>query len=198
MAEETNPQQNATPPADEAGGTATTEAPPWGDNFDPARAWHTIQTLREREKELSKIEPLTPEAKQQLTEYNRLVAASKSELERSQEETNRWQTEAERWRTTSVSSRIEALAAPDFAFPADAVAKLDPAQYLDAGGTINDAAITRDLKAILDERPNWRRQADPAKPRTPAPNHGQGSGGGVPVVDPRQEFAAILQGNLAR
>lgn len=32
--------------------TTTTEAPPWGDDFDPARAWKTIQSLRETEKTL--------------------------------------------------------------------------------------------------------------------------------------------------
>lgn len=29
------------------------QAPPWGDDFDPARAWKTITSLRDKEKELS-------------------------------------------------------------------------------------------------------------------------------------------------
>lgn len=169
--------------------------PPWGDDFDPARAWHTIQTLREREKELSKVTPLTDDQKQRLDEYDRLVQASKSDLERAQEERDRWQAEADRWRSSSVTSRIEALAATDFAYPADAVAKLDPMNYLDAGGVIDETAIKRDLAAILEERPNWRRQAEPSKPRVPAPNGAQGSGG-TAVADPRQEFAAFLTSNL--
>jgi len=177
--------------------TDQAETPPWGDDFDPARAWKTIQHLREREKELSKVEALTPEHKQQIEEYNRLVEASKSDLERAQEERNRWQTEADRWRKTSVTSRIEALAAPDFAYPADAVAKLDPDSYIDAGGTIDEVAIKRDLDALLAERPIWRRQAETPekKTRVPGPNAAQGSGGGgTQAVDPRQEFAAIIQG----
>lgn len=32
------------------------ETPPWGDDFDPARAWKTIQTLREKEKRLQDFE----------------------------------------------------------------------------------------------------------------------------------------------
>ena len=180
-------------PSDKAG------APPWGEDFDPARAWHTIQTLREREKELSRVTPLTPEQQSRLDEYDRLVEASKSDLERATEERDRWMNEATRWRTTSVSSRIEALAAPDFAYPADAVAKLNPDNYLDAGGVIDETAIKRDLAAILDERPNWRRQQDERKPRTPAPNQSQGSGGGgAPAPDPRQEFAQILTQSLNR
>ncbi|MEZ3160132.1 hypothetical protein AB1K54_06220 [Microbacterium sp. BWT-B31] len=37
---------------DEAPTDASTTAPPWGDDFDPARAWQTISKLREGEKEL--------------------------------------------------------------------------------------------------------------------------------------------------
>lgn len=195
MTEQT-PEQNTTTTdaATPQGDGDKTAAPPWGDDFDPARAWHTIQTLREREKELSKVTPITDEQKQQLNEYNRLVEASKTELERSQEELNRWQNEATRWRDTSVTSKIEALAANDFVIPSDAVDKLTPANYIDAGGTIDEAAIKRDLAKILDERPHWRRQTEPAK-RVPAPNPGQGSGGGGNAPsDPRAEFAAILQG----
>lgn len=193
----TEPAPEETPAVDAPAETEpTTETPPWGDDFDPARAWSTIQKLREREKELSKVTPLTPDAQQKLSEYDRLVEASKSDLERAQEERDRWQTEADRWRTSSVTSRIEALAAPDFAYPADAVAKLDPAAYLDAGGVIDEAAIRRDLAKVLEERPNWRRQVDEPAPksRVPAPNPAQGSGGGGNApVDPRQEFAALLQ-----
>lgn len=57
------------------------ETPPWGDDFDPARAWQTITNLREREKELSKSQ-LTPDQQKQLEEYNRLVEASKTEQQR--------------------------------------------------------------------------------------------------------------------
>lgn len=198
VTENTTPE--ATTSAAEQQNTGQEETPPWGDDFDPARAWKTIQNLREREKELSKVEALTPEHKQQLEEYNRLVEASKSDMERAQEERDRWQAEADKWRSASMTSRIEALAANDFAFPADAVEKLKANNYLDAGGVIDDAAIRRDLAAILEERPHWRKQPETVekKPRVPAPNPGQGSGGGNPVADPRQEFAAILQGQLNR
>lgn len=55
------------------------QAPPWGDDFDPARAWHTIQSLREREKELaSQNKAATAELEKQrqasMTEAEKAVA----------------------------------------------------------------------------------------------------------------------------
>lgn len=108
MSEQT-PEAQA-PEAQEAPtGEQTAEAPPWGDDFDPARAWHTIQTLREREKELSKQPKLTPQQQQQLDEYNRLVEASKSEAQRQQEAIEAAKHEAETARAEAI--RYKAAAA---------------------------------------------------------------------------------------
>lgn len=138
------------------------------------------------------------EAAPKLSEYDRLVEASKSDLERVQESEQRWQTEAETWRKAAVGSRIQALAAVDFADPSDAVTALAEKNYLDAGGQIDEAAIRTDLAAVLDQKPHWRRTEGAPTPRVPAPNPAQGSGGGTPSADPAQEFAAILQGQLHR
>lgn len=82
----TEPAPITSTPAQEPTTPATsTEAPPWGSDFDPARAWHTIQQLREREKELARQPRLTNEQQQQLSDYQRLVEASKSEDQRKQE-----------------------------------------------------------------------------------------------------------------
>ena len=58
-----------------------------------------------------------------------------------QEELTRWQNEASTWRTQAVSSRVETLAAGEFADPSDALSAIDPGKYLDAGGQINEEAI---------------------------------------------------------
>lgn len=84
------------------------EAPPWGDDFDPARAWHTIQQLREREKELSKQPKMTAEQQQQLDEYNRLVEASKSEAQRQAEALEAARREAEMTRAEAIRYKAAA------------------------------------------------------------------------------------------
>ncbi len=137
-------------------------------------------------------------AKPKLAEYDKLVEASKTDLERKAEEVTRWQTDAEKWRTAAVSARIEALAAPDFADPSDAATALaDPGKYLDAGGQINEAAIKTELTALLERKPHWRRNESNPAPRAPAPNYAQGSGvDGKAAANPAAEFAAILHSQL--
>lgn len=176
-------------------------APPWGDeaNFDPERAWKLIQDLRADKEKLSARPVLTDEQSHQLDEYQRLVQASKTEQERQAEELSRWQTEAQKWRTDAVSARVQAIAATDFADPSDAIGAVDPASYIDAGGQIDEAAIQRDLSALLERKPHWRRTPDgPQAPRVPAPNPAQGAGGGSTPADPGAQFAAILQAQLRR
>lgn len=139
------------------------------------------------------------EAKPKLSEYDRLVEASKSDLERANEAAQRWQQETERWRQVGVSSRVQALAG-DFADPSDALTALGDKvnNYIDAGGTINDDAIKTDLAELLDKKPHWRKATEaPKGPRAPAPNTNQGSGGGSkPALTARDEFAQILQAGL--
>jgi hypothetical protein len=133
------------------------------------------------------------DAEPKLAEYEQLKQQNMTEQQRQAEELSRWQAEAEKWRASSVSSRIEALAAPEFAFPADAVAKLDAAKYLGVDGVVDEAAIRADLAALLEERPNWRRSdAAPPAARPPAPNPAQGTGG-TAATDPSSSFASIVQ-----
>lgn len=181
-------------------GTETTEPkPPWGDDpemYDPHKAWAKMQALEADKKKLQARPVLSDEQQRQLDEYNRLVAASRTELEQKTEEVTRWQTEAQRWRATSVSNRIEALAGQDFADPSDAAAALpDPSKYIDAGGVIDEAAIKADLASVLDKKPHWRRQEPASGPRAPFPNPAQGVGG---THTPSKEaaFASLLQGQL--
>lgn len=174
------------------------QKPPWGDDFDAEKAWKLVQNLREDNSKLKGRPALTDEQKARLEEFDRIEQAAKSDLDKANEQLSRWQTEAEKWRSTSVSSTIKALASVDFEYPEDAVNQLDPAKYLDAGGTIDEHAIKRDLDALLESRPNWRRgsQTD-SGPRPPRPNPHQGaSAGGRTTPDPAQEFAAFLQQQL--
>jgi hypothetical protein len=137
------------------------------------------------------------EAEPIVSQWKALEEASKSELERTREELTRWQSEASTWRTQAVSSRVETLAAGEFADPSDALAAIDPGKYLDAGGQINEEAIKADLAALLERKPHWRKQAsEPAAPRIPAPNPAQGSGGGTSASDPAGQLAAILRSQL--
>ena len=175
-------------------------AKPWGDdaNFDPAKAWSLIQGLKADKEKLAARPVLDDEAKQKLAEYDKFVEAQKTEAQKAQEELTRWQADAEKWRGAAVASTVKALAAADFADPDDAVRNVDPAAYLDAGGTIDEAAIKADLAKLLEAKPHYRRP-DPAgqSPRPPRPNASQGSGqGGRSSADPAQEFATILQGAL--
>lgn len=156
-----------------------------------ARKWES------RAKDNAKL-AMTDEQKQQLGEYQTLIEASKSDLERKSEELTRWQGEAERWRTTSVTNRIEALAGQDFADPSDAAAALsDASKYLDSGGVIDETAIKADLAALLEKKPHWRRPEGTPTARTPAPNPAQGtSGNGAAPNKPADAFAAFLRDKL--
>jgi hypothetical protein len=183
---ETAPEATTAPTEPEAPAQAT--EPDWKAE---ARKWE--QRAKDNKKALDEAKPV-------LDQWKQLEEASKTELQRAQEELTRWQTEAGTWRTAAVSSRVETLAASDFADPSDALAGIgDPAKYLDAGGQINEDAIKADLAALLDKKPHWRRAADqaPATPRVPAPNPAQGSGvNGKSAANPAAEFGALVQGLL--
>jgi len=204
MSEPTEPavtdpvDQNA--PAEPAKADDGKQKPPWGsdDDFDPAKAWKLIEGLKADKERLQARPVLTDEQKHQLDEYNALIEASKSDLERANEQVTRWQTEAEKWRASSVSSRVQALAADSFADPSDAVTALNDNNYLDSGGVIDDAAIKADLAALLERKPHFRKiDPDSGKPRVPAPNPAQGASGNAPTAgEPRDMFAALLKQQL--
>jgi hypothetical protein len=198
---------NTNMPDAAAGGTqpgqpqaATT--PPWGteQNFDPERAWSLIQNLR-TDLDKAKSRPVLTEQQQaDLDAYQRQVEANKTELQKQAEQTTRWQTEAETWRSQAVSSRVQALAAADFADPSDAASALDVSRYLNAGGEIDEEAIKRDLAELLTQKPHWRRSPEaPLAPRVPVPNPAQGAGGTPAAAgDPRAAFAQLIQSAARR
>ena len=156
-----------------------------------AREWE--RRAKENHQKLKEAEPI-------VSQWKALEEASKSELQRAQEELTRWQTEAQTWRGQAVASRVERIAADQFADPSDALSAIDPGKYLDAGGQINEDAIKADLDALLERKPHWRKttpDAGPVSPRIPAPNPAQGSGvNGAAAADPAQQFAAILRSQM--
>lgn len=174
------------------------QTPPWGsdEEFNPEKAWNLIQNLRGDLDKVKNRPVLTDEMKSQLDEYQRINDAAKSDLERAREEATRWQSDADSWRKAAVGSKIQALAAADFADPSDALTALADENFLDAGGLIDENAIKAKLNAVLQAKPHWRKPVD-ATPRPPAPNPAQGSSAGGPAKgDPAAEFGAFLQGAM--
>lgn len=180
-------------------GQETSPTPPWGsdEEFKPDKAWKLIENLRS-DLEKAKARPvLSDEDKARLTEFDRITEAAKSDLDKARDEATRWQTETETWRRAAVGSKIQALAASDFADPTDAVAALSANSYLDAGGQVDETAIRRDLDALLQAKPHYRRPSEPATPRAPRPSQAQGVTGS-PSTDPAQEFGALIQSAIGR
>ena len=68
-------QEPPTPPADQESAQPTDEKPakpPWGDDFDPERAWNTIQALRASEQELKREKQARD--RERMSELERLKA----------------------------------------------------------------------------------------------------------------------------
>lgn len=158
--------------------------------FDRARAEAKIKkanseakSLRERLKEL---EPLAKKAKE-------LEDAQKSEQERLTEQLTAAEERAAKAVRTAVSSKVEALAASDFADPEDAAGALDLATYVDEDGVIDSDAIKRDLAELLKRKPHWAKPGDTG-PRRPAPDRTQGSSGNGnrSSSDPGEIFAGLM------
>lgn len=153
------------------------EQHPWGEDFEPEKAWKLVQNLREDNKKLSKREVLTDDARTKLSEYDALVAASKTDIERMTDALAVEKARAEALRTTAVASKVEALAAKKFADPSDAIAFLDPTKYVSDSGSIDADAISADLADLLGRKPHLGR----TEVGEPKPFPGQGaSASGAP------------------
>ncbi|MFD4921148.1 hypothetical protein ACFWNE_07490 [Streptomyces goshikiensis] len=158
--------------------------------FDEARAKKAIskknaeaKALRDRLKE---AEPL-------LAELQRLKDAEKSESERLTDQLTAAQERADKATRAAVASKVEALAARDFADPEDAVGSLDLTAFVDEDGVIDTAAIKDALADLLKRKPHWARP-DEGGPRRPVPDRTQGSSGNGnrSPSDPGEQFAGLL------
>lgn len=65
---------------------AAPAAPPWGEDFDPERAWRLVENLRAENGQLKQRPRLTAEEQQALDDYNSLVEASQTDAERRERE----------------------------------------------------------------------------------------------------------------
>ena len=141
------------------------------------------ENLRKRLKEL---EPLAKKAQE-------LEDAQKSEQERLTEQLTAQQEKAQRAIRTAVASKVEALAAQQFADPEDAAGALDLTAYVDDDGAIDTDAIKRDLADLLKRKPHWAKAPD--GPRSPRPDRTQGSSGNGNRTpnSPEQEFAGFMK-----
>lgn len=133
------------------------ETPPWGDDFDPDRAWGTIKNLREREKELSKNQ-LTPEQRKHLEEYQRLVEASQSDQERQE----RAIAEAQRTAETAQAQALRYEVALEHGLTKDDFELL-------GSGTKEELSARATYLAQLKAAATAAASAQPAAPATPTP-----------------------------
>jgi hypothetical protein len=148
-----------------------------------ARQWEARSKAHEKE-----VEKLRPKADR----YQALEDESKTEIERVQAQLADVQKSLLASRDLTVRSRIEALAANDFADPADAAAVLDPHAYLTLEGQVNDTAIKQELANLLALKPHWRKTGTSGA-RPPAFNPAQGTGGQPTAATKGSLFAAVLE-----
>ena len=161
----------AAPAPPEPAAAAPADTPPWGDDFDAEKAWKLVQNLRSDKEKLQKRPALTDEQKTKLAEYDRLVEASQTELEKAQAAAKTNAERAQALVTRATQAEIRALAS-EFADPSDAVAFLADKKYAGDDGEIDTEQIKADLADLLTRKPHLGKQPTP---RVPAPNPAQGS-----------------------
>lgn len=152
------------------------ETPPWGEDFNPEKAWNLVQNLRADKEKLQQRPTLSDEQKTKLSEYDKLVAASQTELERAQEAAKHEAERASSLLSRAVKSEVKALA-QGFADPEDAAAFLDLSKYTTGDGDVDSDSIKADLADLLARKPHLGKSPET---RMPAPNPAQGSSGSGP------------------
>lgn len=155
------PEETPAPAASEK----PAETPPWGDSFDAEKAWKLIENLRSDKEKLSAREVLTPDQKEKLAEYDRLVEASQTESERRDKQLAQLQESTARIPTLEAENlRLQvALEKGLVGERADLAARLQ-------GSTREELAEDADkLLALLGPAGT--------DPRAPKPNPAQGSSG---------------------
>lgn len=173
--------------------STTSQQPPEGASTDPwadpDAARKEIEKLRrENANHRTKNKELEPLAKK----ARELEDAQKSEQQRLNEQLAEQQERAAKALRTAVASKVEALAAKEFADPEDAAGALDLAAYVNEDGAIDADAIKKDLADLLKRKPHWAKPEE--GPRRPAPDRSQGSSGNGNRTpnSPEQEFAGFM------
>ena len=215
MADETNTGQaptNDTPPAGQtpdAAATPTEPTPPWGADFDPARAWQTIQSLRESEKEAKRLKKEQEDLAKKLKalEDEKLSDSERTQkrLQELEQKESDWQREretlaaAQRDQTTRYEVIIAASRAQidkdgkpvraAFRDPADAYQMISPSaiEFDDDGRPAN---IDKLLAALATQKPYLLIESQPATvgvPDTPKAT----SNGALSEEEKRKQSAGL-------
>ena len=182
----TSPDQGSTETDQSASGATSETSPPWGDDFDAAKAWALVENLRKDKEKLAGRPALSKEDKDKLAEYDRLVEAGKTELEQAQEKAKAAEDRIAAYRDRALSAEVRA-AASAFIDPGDALAFLDKSALVTDAGDVNSDAIKSALEDLGNAKPHLLR---PTQPPGMQPNPAQGRSGNGAPSGPRSEAAA--------
>jgi hypothetical protein len=191
--EETQQVEQETPEAEAAPEAEQKPTDPWA---DPDAARKEIEKLRREaakyRTKAGELEPLARKAQE-------LEDAQKSEQQRLSEQLTAAQERIQSVQQRAVRSEVKALASAEFADPEDAHAFLSLDSYVTEDGDVDTDAIQRDLKSLLERKPHLAKPADNS-PRSPRPDHTQGSSGNGnrSTSEPGAVFDAFMKGALAR
>lgn len=131
----------------------------------------------------------------------------KSELEKAAAKADRLAEQAAKATARAVTGEIKVHAVAEFADPTDAVDVLmrDPSKYVDDAGDIDTDLIKADLADLLERKPHWGRQPEPAPEADPPaakfrprPDPSQGPRPSAPPVDFRTASKEEVAAELAK
>lgn len=172
--------------------TATTDAAA-SETDDASVDWKA--KAREWEKRAKDNHAKLKAAEPKLSEYDRLVEASKSELERAQEAATTAAAQITAYQDRTVKAEIRAAATDRFVDADVPFAYLDTKKYVTADGDIDQAAIQADLTDLLATKPGL---AKPTGARLPGPNPAQAAGGFGGAPSPDDQIAAAMKAGDTR
>lgn len=182
----TAPEVTATEPAPAATTPATETAPTTRRSLESALAAldddtrsYVLETVKTARNEAKNLRDRLKDAEPRLSEYDRLVEASKTEEQRARDAATAAQSRVEQLTTRAVMAEVKALAATSFADPTDASAFINPADYINDDGDVDTDAIKTALDDLLTRKPHLGRVDGK---RTPAPNPAQGSSASGPTT----------------
>ncbi|MFF9175975.1 hypothetical protein [Streptomyces sp. NPDC014793] len=173
--------------------TDAAKTDPWA---DPDAARKEIEKLRREaakyRTKAGELEPLARKAQE-------LEDAQKSEAQRLGEQLTAAQDRFRAVQQRAVRAEVRALAAAEFADPDDAHAFLDLNSFVSDDGDIDTDGIRDGLTELLKRKPHLAKPADNS-PRSPRPDHTQGSSGNGnrSTSEPGAVFDAFMKGALAR
>jgi hypothetical protein len=176
-------------------------APPWGEDFDPEKAWKLIQNLKDDkgklQDRLKESEPLIAEA-EQIRKANLTEAqATQEALEAAQKLAEQSAQTMNQFRDRAVAAEAKALAAElQFADASVGVQLLGSlAEFVDKGGDVDTEKLSAALTELLEKHPYLARGDD--GPKRMRPNPAQGTSGAKSTYDAQiqaaQERGDVMQ-----